>query len=260
MSSPFRRHRQNVLARKAAAAAGKRTGAVRNASPAPASAPRAPEGGEAGHEYAALLAVLHDNLRSLSDIQSHEQRQPKKREYAEAFRNWIEGVLGADQPVQDEILVTNMIWAIDYRDFDYALRLARFVIRHGLTLPERYNRTPACFVAEEIAELALSQHEAVPHDVLMSIAFLVEGHDMPDPVTAKLLKAVGRSWKRKAEDFDPSGESGAAGGAGAYAETAKACFKRALELDENVGVKVDIRKTEALQKKLAEQANAAGNN
>src|SRR5690606_23488353 len=148
MSSPFRRHRQNVLARKAAAAAGKRTGAVRNASPAPASAPRAPEGGEAGHEYAALLAVLHDNLRSLSDIQSHEQRQPKKREYADALQQRIEGALQPHQPVQDERLTTNVRWSIDYRQFDYALRLARFVIRHGLALPERYNRTPPCCLAE----------------------------------------------------------------------------------------------------------------
>lgn len=260
MSSPALRRRQKVLASKAAAAARPaKAGKKPHRSLRQADAPEAPETGAAGSEYAALRAVLHENLRSLSDIESHEQRQPKKKEYAKAFRNWIDGVLEADQPVQDEIVTTNMIWAIDYRDFDYALRLARFVIGHGLALPERYNRSPACFLAEEIAELALSQHEAVPHDVLMSVAFLIEGHDMPDPVTAKLLKAVGRSWKRKAEDFDPNGESGAAGGARAYAETAKACFKRALELDDSVGVKTDIRKTDALQKKLAEQAEAASN-
>lgn len=259
MTSPALRRRQKVLARKAApkpttaTKPGKAGRSLRQAS-----APEGPESGPSGSEYATLMAVLHENLRSLSDIQSHEQRQPKKKEYARAFRNWIDGVLEADQPVQDEIVTTNMIWAIDYRDFDYALRLARFVIGHGLTLPERYNRSPVCFLAEEVAELALSQHEAVPHDVLMSVAFLVEGHDMPDPVTAKLLKAVGRSWKRKAEGFDPNADSGAAGGARAYAETAKVCFKRALELDESVGVKTDIRKTESLQRKLAEEAEAAG--
>src|SRR5690606_6303413 len=150
-------------------------------------------------------------LRTMADIQSHELRIPKKIEYARQFTDWIEGVLEADRAVQDEILVTMMIWAIDCRDFDTALRLAGFVLRHGLIFPERYSRTPACFIAEEVAELALAQHEDVPHQVLLAIVDLVTGHDMPDPVTAKLQKALGRGWKRKAEDADAVDENGAAG-------------------------------------------------
>lgn len=254
MTSPALRRRQKVLARKSAPAA-KRSKAP-SRSLRQANAPDGPEAGGAASEYAALLSVLHDNLRTLSDTQSHEQRKPKKAEFARTFRGWIDGVLEADQPVQDEVLVTNMIWALDYRDFDYALRLARFVIEHGLTLPERYSRTPACFLAEEVAELALSQHETVPHEVLVAVAWLVESHDMPDPVAAKMLKALGRSWRRKAEDFDPNAESAAAGGARGYADQAAACFQRALELHEKSGVKKDIEQTASLQKKLA--AETAG--
>lgn len=203
MTSPALRHRQKVLARQSAPA----TALAGRAPPAP----MVSEDGLAGTEYATLLTVLHEYLRSMADIQSHELRIPKKIEYARDFKDWVDGVVEADRPVQDEILVTMMIWAIDARDFDTALRLASFVLRHGLILPERYSRTPACFIAEEVAELALTQHEDVPHEVLLQIAQLVDGHDMPDPVTAKLQKALGRGWKRKAEDAEAVDENGAAG-------------------------------------------------
>lgn len=254
MTSPALRRRQKVLARRSAPAAKPGTAARRSLRSA--SAPEGPEAGVAGQEYAALLAVLHENLRSLSDIASHEQRQPKKAEYARTFRNWIEGVLEADQPVQDEVLLTNMVWALDYRDWDYALRLAVFAITHGLAMPAPYSRTPACFLAEEVALQALSMGETVPHDVLISVAFLVEGHDMPDPVSARLLKALGRSWRRKAVDADPNAESGAAGGARAWAEQALACFQRALQLHADSGVKKDIQQTESLLKKLTAETAA----
>lgn len=243
MSSPFRRHQQTVLATMVG-------GAPVTASLAPAPPV---DGTPAAAEYAALLAVLHDCLRNLSDIQSHELRQPKKAEYAAMFRPWIAGLLTANLPVQDEVLTTNMIWALDYRDFDYALLLARFVIGHGLVLPERYSRTPACLLAEDVAEAALAAHESVPHDVLIEVAQLVEGHDMPDPVAAKLKKAIGRSWFRKAELFDPSADNVPAGGAVAFVEQALAELTRALSLHAECGVRKDIQRAESLQKKLAAQ-------
>lgn len=255
MTSPALRRRQKVLARLAARPA--RSGKPPRQRPTAAGAPEGPQDGPAGTEYAALLAVLHENLRSLSDIASHEQRQPKKAEYARVFRNWIDGVLEADQPVQDDILLTNMIWALDYRDFDYALRLACFAIEHGLAMPSPFSRTPACFLAEEVALQALSMRETVPHDVLIAVAGMVEGHDMPDQVTAKLLKALGRSWKARAEDTDVTAESGAAGIERAFAEEAIACFQRALELFADVGVKKDIQQTESLLKKLTAEAAAS---
>lgn len=254
MTSPALRRRQKVLARRSAPAAKPSTAARRSLRSA--SAPEGPEAGVAGQEYAALLAVLHENLRSLSDIASHEQRQPKKAEYARTFRNWIEGVLEADQPVQDEVLLTNMVWALDYRDWDYALRLAHFAITHGLAMPAPYSRTPACFLAEEVAEQALSMRETIPHDFLLAVAVLVEGHDMPDPVSAKLLKAIGRSWMRKVGEADPDAESGVAGGARAWVEQAIASFDRALALNAQAGVKKDIQQATSLLKKLAAEAGA----
>lgn len=251
MFSPALRHRQKVLERQAARTreipAGKRQTRRAPGEKAPSPSPAS----DADTDRAALLAVLHENLRTLSDIQSHEARQPKKAEYARQFDAHVNAVLEADEPVQDEILVTMLVWAIDYRDFDRALQLSAFVLEHDLVLPERYSRTPACFLAEEIAELALSQHEQVPHDVLLQVAQQVIGADMPDAVAAKLQKAIGRSWLRKAQDFDPTADNAPAGGASAYAEQAADALKRALTLDAQVGVKKDIQHVDALVKRLA---------
>lgn len=244
MSSPFRRHKQRVL--------GIMSGTV-----APETARttdlREPERTTpAGKEYAALRVLLHDNLRTLSDIASHEARIPVKVEMARAFAPWIDGVLASDgQAAQDEVLMTNLVWAIDYRDFDYALRLAAHAIRHGLAMPEKFTRTPACYLAEEIATIANAEFDAVSLDHLLAVQALVEGHDMHDAVRAKLLKAIGRRYAQRAARFDPAADNAPAGGKAAYIQTALEALQRALQLDANVGVKKDIERLEREAKKLA---------
>lgn len=251
MFSPALRNRQRVLARQAAQAASAGKPAKPGSRKMPGqSAPAPSNEGKPASEYAALLAVLHERLRSLSDIQSHEQRQPKKAEYAKEFAAWVDGIVAADEPVQDEILVTMMIWAVDCREWPRALALAAFVLRHGIELPERYSRTPACFLAEETADQALAQHEQVPHEVLLQVLDLTAESDMPDQVRARLHKAIGRSWKRKADAFDPAAENAAAGGALALVAEATSHLERALQLWGEVGVKKDIQQAKALDKKL----------
>lgn len=241
--SPFLRQRQQKLA---ALAGGTALTAAVLAEPDPASA--------SGQEYATLRAVLHDNLRKLQDVESHEARIPMKRDFMTEFAPWIAGVLEADQPVQDEILMTNLVWAIDCGEFDLALSLGRFALKHGLTLPERYNRTTACFLREDIAEIALAQPETVPHEIMVELDQLTAAADMPDAAKAKLDKALGRSWLDKAAAFDPSDETGPAGGAAAYASQGLEHLKRAIKLNPKVGVKKDIERAEKLLRDLAPKA------
>jgi hypothetical protein len=255
MFSPALRHRQRVLAREAAktAAAPRAKRTLAGAAASTALTPPA-EGSQAGTEYAALLAVLHENLRSLSDIQSHEARLPKKAEYAAQFANWVDGVIEADEPVQDEIVVTMLIWALDCHDWSRALHIAQFVLGHGLELPERYSRTAACFLAEEIAEVALKDPEAVPLGNLAWVQAHTAGADMPDQVRAKLTKAIGRGFAVLADAFDPAADNAPAGGKAAYVAEALTNLRRALQLDEKAGVKKDIERLEREQKKLADDA------
>lgn len=251
MVSPFRRHQQKIRAQMSGAPVA-----------AAAVAPPEPQGDtEAGREYAMIRVLLHDDLRKLADVASIEARNPMKADMATAYADWIEGVLAAGEQglaAQDEILVTNMIWAIDYRDFDYALRLGAHVLKFNLTLPERYNRTAACFLAEDIATVALEQHELVSLEQLVQVNAMTAGADMPDPARAKLHKAIGRAYERRAKAFDATADNAPAGGKAAYAEEALTHLQRALQLDNNVGVKTDIKGVTQMLKKLAEAAAAGG--
>lgn len=253
MVSPFRRHQQKIRAQMSG-------GTV--AALAASTAPPEPKGDtEAGREYAMIRVLLHDDLRKLADVASVEARNPMKADMATAYADWVEGVLTAGEEglaAQDEILATNMVWAIDYRDFDYALRLGAHVLKFNLTLPERYKRTAACFIAEDIATVALEQHELVTLEQLVKANALTAGADMPDQARAKLHKAIGRAYERRAEAFDPTADNAPAGGKAAYAEEALVHLQRALTLDANVGVKTDIKKVTQTLKKLAEAAAAGG--
>lgn len=238
--SPALRNRQ----RKLAALAGGVAPATSRVAPPDPETP-------AGQEYALLRAVLHDHLRKLQDVESHEARIPMKRDFMTEFAPWIAGVLEADKPVQDEVLMTNLVWAIDCGEFDLALSLGRFALKHGLSLPERYNRTTACFLREDIAEVALAQSGAVPHDILVELDQLTAEADMPDAAKAKLDKALGRSWLAKAAAFDPSDETGPAGGAAAFATQGLTHLQRALKLNPKAGVKKDIEQAERTLRDLA---------
>jgi hypothetical protein len=155
---------------------------------------------------------------------------------------------------QDEILIQNMIWAIDYRDFDYALDLGEHAVKHRLVMPERFNRTVACFLAEEIATISLDHMDAVSHEQLFRVGSLVDGFDMPDPAKAKLCKAFSRSFSRKADAFDPAADNAPAGGKASYLEAALEAAKRGFTLDRNIGVKKDIERLTGQLKKLASEA------
>lgn len=240
MTSLARRHRERALAAKAGLA---ETAAIVG------QAVSMPETGDVASEYRALYAVLQDNLRSLSDIQSIEGRNPIKREMAETFRAWVDGALaaGADgTAAQDEIVAQMMIWAIDYRDFERALDIGEHVLRFGVKLPERYLRTPACLLAEEIATAVLAEPQLASLEQLVRLDGLTGGYDMPDQARAKLLKALGRAYAKAAEDFDPEADSAPAGGKAALLHAALDAFKRALQLNKTIGVKKDIERLERL--------------
>lgn len=254
MSSPFRRHKQMVHGLKSAG-----PNHVSNRTAVAAPAPRADT--PAGQEYATLRVIIDDNLRQLADTASIEARNPMKAEFANAFTPWIEGVLAAGEQgmaSQDEIVGHNLVWAIDYRDFDYALRLAAHMLKFNLVLPERYKRTAACFLAEDIAEVALNQHELVTLEQLMQVLALVEGADMPDPAKAKLHKAIARAYRRKAEAFDASDDNAPAGGKAAFTTEALEHARRAFALDHTAGVKTDIAQLGRELKKLTADAGASG--
>jgi len=240
--SPALAHRQRKLAASL-------TG---TAAPAKGAAPM-PETGAVAGEYANLLMALGQDLRRLHDIQSVEKKIETKRGMIAAYLPWIEGALESDAGTQDEIVSTMLVWAIDIADWALALRLAAYVLEHGIALPERYKRQPAVLVAEEMAEAGLGKTPNIPLESLTEVASLTAAADMPDQVRAKLAKATGIALKAKADAFDPTAESAVAGGKSALLDAALAQLTRALDLDKTCGVKKIIEGLERERKKLAEE-------
>ncbi len=233
-----RRHRERMLAQAASvqvAATGTRSG-------------------PAASEYQLMLARLGVDLRRLHDIQSIEGKIALKRELLPEYGAWVAGALEADAGGADEIVTHMMIWRIDVGDFAPAIDLARYVLRHKLPLPERFDRTAPTLLAEEIADAALKsfgQGQTGPAPVSLAIldavAELVDGEDIFDQVRAKLEKAIGYTLAAQAPAADADGPAGARRAA---LDLALGHLRRALALDEGSGVKTRIQQLEKELKKL----------
>ena len=262
MTSLALRHRAKTLGRKAGAASS-RGRAVRSANAGQVT----PAGSDsrAASEYEVQLAGVGEDLRALKAMQSVEAKIELKAHLLPKYDAWVEGVLQAANDAesagkligQDLVLVESMIWAIDAGDTERALPRIRTAIRHGMELPQRFDRTIGCMIAEEFAESALktmgTDHAHIPDPKpLLEIAELTGDHDMPDQARAKLHKAIGMAIGRAADATDWSNAEGPAGGKPAAIEACLAQLRRALALDEKSGVKKMIEQRERELKKLAE--------
>lgn len=179
--------------------------------------------------YELMLAKLAEDRRRLHEIQSIERKIELKARLLPDYAAWVDGALAGGHGVQDDVLMTVMVWRIDVGDLAGALDIARHALAHRLAMPDQYKRSTACLIAEEFADQAL-RREAIDADLtgwLCQAEQLVAGEDMPDEVRAKLQKAIGYGLA----------------GTGAKAE-ALDYLKRALVLHEKVGVKKDIERLE----------------
>lgn len=252
MSSPARQHRERILAAQAANAA------------LPGVAAPPPTSGAAATAYEQMLMQLIEDRQRLKDIQSIERKIELKRELLPNYAAWIEGVLtqaaATGQAVQDEVVVNILPWLIDVGDYAQAITLAAHVLRFRLVLPERFKRTAATLVTEEIADAILAQLGAgeviTPIDtahMLFTLEETVAGHDMPDEVAAKLQKAIGLSLAAAADTATPDDANAIAGFVPASRAEALARLRRAIALDPRAGVKKAI---ESLERALKRDAPA----
>lgn len=222
--TPARRHRERALAALQGAANPQFDQARANA-------------------YELQLMQLAEHRRTLKGIQSIERKIDAKRTMLGVYKPWIDGLLAADRGGQDDVLVTVMLWTLDTGDLEGAFNMADYVIRHGLSTPDRYERTAATMIAEEVADTAIKLQEADAGptcSLLMAYLHLLTDCDIFDQVRAKLHKAVGRACyaeglKQKAAEH----------------------YRRAIELHDKVGIK---KKLEVLERELKkeQQPDATG--
>ncbi len=199
---------------------------------------------QGGSAYEQQLYRLRIDQRRLSQFQSHTTRAEMKREMLPAYDGWLDGVLTANSGQSDEVVTTCMVWSVDaglYRD---ALRLAEYVIGHNLPMADKYQRTAACFVVDQLSEAALlnfkiasTNNPAIEIDILLRLQELTADKDMPDEARAKLLKAIGYTLRQSTNQADQA--------------SALIWLQRALAAHTDVGVKKDIEVLERNLKKAA---------
>ncbi|MCL8304560.1 phage terminase small subunit [Pseudomonas putida] len=224
----------------------------RAAQEAAAAAPAALMEGATGYEV--MLAKLQQDQFRLKQIQGNEAKAKLKAELLPEYAPYIEGVLSAGQGAQDDVLVTVMVWRFDASDFDGGLQIAEYVLRHQLVMPDRFNRTPGCLVAEEVATAALNAQKAGSSFPLLTLnrtAKLTADQDMPDEARAKLVLAQGRAQLAQlnfdAETLTPDEL--------AWLQFGIDLLKRAIKLHNGCGGKKDLERAERLLKKHAGPAS-----
>lgn len=197
-----------------------------------------------------IMHRLRMDQSALKRVQSDQAKAAMKRQLLPHYEGWIEGTLDGDSGRQDEVIVTLMVWAIDAGDYVLAARIGRYVVVHGLLMPDRFNRTAATVLVDEICDPILVQVKAddttdvTPYlAVLDDVADFTAGSDMPDVVRAKLCKARAFALRNGTTEEQT---------------TALALLRQALTLDAGAGVKKEIERLSRVVKKAAAAAGAGG--
>ncbi|MEG9313105.1 phage terminase small subunit [Klebsiella pneumoniae] len=188
-----------------------------------------------------IMHRLRMDQSALKRVQSDQAKAAMKRQLLPHYEGWIEGTLDGDSGRQDEVIVTLMVWAIDADDYALAARIGRYVVTHGLLMPDRFNRTAATVLVDEICDPILVQVKAddttdvTPYlAVLDEVAEFTAGSDMPDVVRAKLCKARAFALRNGTTEEQT---------------TALALLRQALTLDAGAGVKKEIERLARVVKK-----------
>ncbi|WP_175805390.1 terminase endonuclease subunit [Burkholderia ambifaria] len=218
IKTPARMHFERVSAARAAAAA----------------APGETMAGATPYEL--MLRKLAIDRRALKGVQSVTRKIEQKRKLLPEYADYVAGVLAGGRGAQDDVLVTIMVWRIDAGDYDGALAIATYALKHGLVMPDQFDRSLASVVAEQFADAALQSFMAdgsFNAASLETIAELTEQGDMHDQIRAKLYRALGYA----VQEDEPV--------------RALEYLRRALKYNERVGVKKDIDR-------LTKQVEASG--
>ncbi|WAU72942.1 MULTISPECIES: phage terminase small subunit [unclassified Acinetobacter] len=176
---------------------------------------------------------LQSYLDQLSNIRAVDKKVEFKKLWLPEFQGFIDASLAQSPAEQNTALMYLMAWAIDTDNFKLALQIGQHGILNGMVMPEKFKRTVAEVLAENVAEACIKDVELGVENasVLESITELVRGEDIVNEAHAKIYKAFGLaiSESRPAEALE--------------------AFKNALRLHDKSGVKKNIEQLERLLKR-----------
>lgn len=171
---------------------------------------------------------LQSHLDELKEIRAKDKRNELKAQWLDDYLGYIDGCLAVSPSPQNTVLMHLLVWAVDSFNLSLALKICQFALLNDMVMPESYKRTPAEFVAENIAEACIANPQlAIEHSQqLQQLVDMVQGEDMTNEAHAKLYRALGLGL----EASQP--------------QQALAVYQVALRLDARSGVKSLISKLE----------------
>lgn len=202
--------------------------------------------------YEQQLMQLNSDKNRLKNIQSKQNKVELKRQLLPNYKPYLQGILEVKPGVQDAVVTEMLVWSIDVAEYDFALDLAEYVLEHGLKLPDRFERSEACFITEDIADEFLKVLKTDVHvdiTVLERLESLITDEsldkskrDMPDEVKAKLYLALGKAEMRLITGENEQDVH--------HAINAKNYLESAVNLDDKCGGRTDLNKMTKLVQKI----------
>lgn len=202
--------------------------------------------------YEQQLMQLNSDKNRLKNIQSKQNKVELKRQLLPNYKPYLHGILEVKPGVQDAVVTEMLVWSIDVGEYDFALDLAEYVLEHGLKLPDRFERSEACFITEDIADeflKVLKTDVSIDITVLERLESLITDEsldkskrDMPDEVKAKLYLALGKAEMRLITDEQLVDL--------VHATRARDFLEQACKLDDKCGGRTDLNKMTKFVTKL----------
>lgn len=148
-----------------------------------------------GSAYELNLDLLAQQKRQLKNCKSILSKIELKKSLLPEWDGYIDGILTADAGVQDQIIGQLLVWHIDVGNYDTALKIGEYMLKHHLALPEHFERDLEDAFAEEMANAWIKVNpRTITLSQLEQTLALVENVDMHDEVRAKLLRSLGEGY------------------------------------------------------------------
>jgi|GEM_PF-2607826 len=225
-----------------------------------------PDKGPAASAYSRLRQQLGEHIAEIKLIKGTAKKIARRRELLPLYDDHLNAVLDAAESegkaLQDEVFSWLTLWYIDCASvdatlYDRAFDLVDHVMTYGLNSPETFRRDMGNLLLENVCDPALTaialatddEPEPFPIHVLTEIETLTSKADHIDEVLAKLNKALGLLYLRKARRIENGDTDGPAGGLQAARSEALKRLRAALELNPSCGVKQDYDKLKRLMAK-----------
>lgn len=208
-------------------------------------------------EQQRALRWLYHQRTLLGGIQSRQAREAHKAQVMPEIAPYLQGVMQANTGQPDPVLSYAAVWAIDAGMWALACELGRYVIGHGLAMPDEFERNAATTLADLMADAALigRMSAADARQWLPIVMQITAEADMPDQTRAKNHKAIA---------YGLAGKTTLAGQPGDWSVLDAATLRLALDhllqaeqLDANAGVKKDIAAVQKLLQKQEQPADSS---